>query len=337
MKINKAELQQALETVKSGLASKEIIEQSTSFAFLKGRAITYNDEISISCPVPGLDLEGAVRAEELFKLLTKVTTDEITLEVNGGEIQVHTGRILAGLPLQQEITLPLEEVGSIPDWTPLPDGLLDALKFTQFTCSRDMSRPVLTCIHVDGDEGVVESSDNHRITRYRIKGMEGFSFLIPASVIPALMQINPVRIAMGEGWVHFQAKNEATFSSRVLEGVFPDIAPHIKVLDGVEITFPVGLPDVLERAAIFASRDSVTDEAVEITLAENRMVIRGEGEKGWFEESLNHRYPGESVGFKINPAFLQQALKGLRKCTKGERTLLFEGETWKHAVALFKE
>jgi len=39
MKINKKELKEALEIVKPGLANKEMIEQSTSFAFLKGKVI----------------------------------------------------------------------------------------------------------------------------------------------------------------------------------------------------------------------------------------------------------------------------------------------------------
>ena len=48
MKLNKADLQRALEIVKPGLANKEMIEHSTSFAFINGKVITYNDEISLS-------------------------------------------------------------------------------------------------------------------------------------------------------------------------------------------------------------------------------------------------------------------------------------------------
>ena len=56
MKTNKTKLQTALEIVKPGLANKEIIEQSTSFAFLKGKVVTYNDEVSISHPLKGIEL-----------------------------------------------------------------------------------------------------------------------------------------------------------------------------------------------------------------------------------------------------------------------------------------
>jgi len=77
MNIQKEQLKKALETVKPGLAGKEIIEQSTSFAFMGDRVVTYNDEISISHPVEGLNLTGAIRAEELYQLLSKLKREEI--------------------------------------------------------------------------------------------------------------------------------------------------------------------------------------------------------------------------------------------------------------------
>ncbi len=66
--ISKKKLQEALEIVKPGLSNNEIIEQTTSFAFIDGRVITYNDELSISCPVEELNVQGAVKAEELYQI-----------------------------------------------------------------------------------------------------------------------------------------------------------------------------------------------------------------------------------------------------------------------------
>jgi len=337
MKINKTALQQALETVKPGLGSKEIVEQATSFAFLEGRVVTYNDEVSISCPLPGLAIRGAIRAEELYKLLAKVTEEELEIKVEGGEVLLCAGRASAGLPIQQEIKLPLEEVGAIENWFPVDKLFLEALKFAQYTCSQEASHPVLMCVHVDGSAGLLESSDNFRLTQCTIPVLPGVDFLLPAAVITALLQMKPVEMALGEGWVHFRAASQAVFSARLVEGAFPNIAPYLLVEDGFEINFPITLQDVLQRAAIFSTRDTLADNVVRIRLENRLMIIHGEGEYGWFKEELNYKHKGVPVSFSLNPAFLQQALKGLRKCTKGERTLLFEGETWKHAVALFKE
>ena len=92
MKINKAELQNALEKVKPGLAGKELIEQSTSFSFVNNRVVTYNDEISISHPVKGLEIKGAVKAQALYSFLGKVKKEEIDVEYEDNQIIIKTGR-----------------------------------------------------------------------------------------------------------------------------------------------------------------------------------------------------------------------------------------------------
>ena len=52
MKINRKELLDTLSIVSPGVSNKEMaIEQATTFAFLKDRVVTYNDEISISHPI----------------------------------------------------------------------------------------------------------------------------------------------------------------------------------------------------------------------------------------------------------------------------------------------
>ena len=78
MKIATSKIKEALAIVKPALANKEILEQTTSFAFLNGRVVTYNDEISISHPFES-DFEGAVKAEELYGLLSRTTKEEVSL------------------------------------------------------------------------------------------------------------------------------------------------------------------------------------------------------------------------------------------------------------------
>jgi len=113
MKIKKAELQKALELVKPGLAGKELIEQSTSFAFMGNRVVTYNDEISMSVPlVEGFNLTGAVKAEELYKLLTKLKGDEITLELTENEIQITCGNKGQAYPFRQKLNSPWRNWGT---------------------------------------------------------------------------------------------------------------------------------------------------------------------------------------------------------------------------------
>ena len=129
MKINKEQLQRALEIVKPGLANKELIEQSTSFAFMGGKVITYNDSISVSHPVEGLELEGAVLADNLYKFLGKIKKADVDLVVKDNEIILTTGKATAGLTLQSEIKLPLDETLSERGrWQKLPENFIDHIE-----------------------------------------------------------------------------------------------------------------------------------------------------------------------------------------------------------------
>lgn len=330
--MNKQKLLKALEIVKPGLASQEMIEQSTSFAFVGNRVVTYNDEISISHPIEGMDITGAVKAKELYKLLAKIDKEEIEITVTETELRLTAGKARAGLTFQQEITLPLEEIEKQGEWKLLPDGFLEALKFTQFTCSQDMSKPVLTCINVRKD-GLIESSDNYRITRYQVKEMPVPTFLLPATSARELVKYEITEIAQGQGWIHFRTSDGTIFSCRVFEENFPDTEPLIEV-KGTEITLPDSMNEALSRASIF-SRETYTDtEFVQITLERNKLTVHGKNDTGWYDEMLRVRYKGEVLSFFINPSFLSKILASTNNCLLGDRVIKFQGENWLHIIAL---
>jgi len=204
MKINKSELKAALEKVRPALAQKEIIEQSTHFAFMGNWVVTYNDEISIRCQVPNLDLTGAVSAQELYTFLNRIKVEEIEAEITENEIRLKTGKSTAGLVLHPEIRLPLQEMGEIEEWHELPEGFMEALAFCRFSCSKDMSRPILTCVHVGDD--YMESSDNIRFTYRGLPDGEipVPEFLIPGTTVQDLNRYVVTEIATSKGWVHFR-------------------------------------------------------------------------------------------------------------------------------------
>lgn len=330
--MQRQELLKALEIVKPGLASREIVEQSTSFAFLNGRVVTYNDEISISHPVKGLGVEGAVSAEELYKLLSKIKRDEITIKTTDNEIRLTAGGAKAGLILQQEIKLPLENVEQQGDWSDLPEGLCDALRLTMFSCSRDVSKPILTCANVRED-GYIESSDDWRLTRCKVESMPVSTFLIPAGSVRELVKYDIQQAMAGQGWIHFKTSGDTIFSCRIFEEAFPDITSIMEV-KGQEVSFPRAMGEVLERAAIFSKRDHVLEEEAFVTLKDNKVCVKSEGDTGWFEEEINMRYDGSPISFSINPTFLRDIAEKHQTCVISDDRMKFSGDGWEHVVAL---
>lgn len=333
MKINKTELQKALEIVKPGLANKEIIEQSTTFAFMGDRVVTYNDEISISHPVKGLNLTAAIPAQELYQLLRKTKEKEFELFFEGSEIRLISGRDKAGFAISQEITLPLNEFTLPKKWEKIPDNLLAGIKFCSFSCSRDMSRPILTCVHIRED-GIIEASDGYRITQYKTAKLPVNTLLIPASSTQHLVNMDVIEMAEGDGWGHFRTKEGTVFSCRVFADNYPDTSSLFEV-EGEALEFPKNLGEILDKANVFAKQDFALDQKTEITIAENKMIVRTENAMGWFEAEANIRYKGDPITLIINPQFLQEIAEKELSCVVGKTVLKFEGKNWKHVVALF--
>ena len=334
MKINKTELQKALEIVKPGLANKEMIEHSTSFAFINGQVKTYNDEISLSHPVEGLEIEGAVQATELYQLLSKLKKDDIEITVESNQIIIKaSARSTAGLTLQQDIKLPLEEIGDVGKWKTLPEDFIRHVSFAVGSCSRDMSKPVLTCVHVNKD-GKIEGSDGFRIARCTLeKGMPVKTFLLPAASAIQMVRLQPTKIAEGAGWIHFQTKAGTVMSCRVFEDEFPDVTAFLEV-EGIEVIFPRTILESLDRASVFSKRDHFLDEHITVVLEDNRMKVKSKSLTGWFEEELNMKYTDDSISFDITPYLLRDILNETLTCIICEDRLKFEGGGWVYITTL---
>lgn len=338
MKINRQELVKALEIVRPGLANKEMIEQSTSFAFIGDRVVTYNDEISVSCPVENLDITGAIKAAELYALLSKLTEEEIEIETTDTEILIKGEKAKAGFSLQKEIHLPLIDVEKVSDWKDIPDNLLEVMGFCLFSCSNDMSRPILTCIHLKNTEegAIVESCDNYRCTRYKLDSSIPLDdVLIPHRNVEKLIKYEAQSVAENKGWLYFRMKDGTIFSCRVLEGDYPDLSPILQ-MEGKKILFPKKISSVLEKAAIFTKEEFLTDQSVTVSLENKKMSIQTKGESGWFEGKINIRYSDDPITFAINPTFLKEICEKIQTSCFTDGKIKFIGENWEHVIALKK-
>lgn len=326
-------LLKALTIVKPGLGTKELIEQSTAFAFKDDRVVTYNDEISISHPVEDLNITGAIKAEELYQFLSKVTTDEIDIKINEDETEliVKAGKSKASFTLQNEIKLDLSQLEGKKKWKDLPDEFISALTFVSFCCSKDASTPALTCVHITPDR--MEATDRYRVVRYPVES--SIDLLLPAEAIPVIKSINPSKICVDKQWVHFKNADETILSCRVFSAEFPIVKQFFDI-DGVDLKFPAKLTEILERAAVFAKRDYLYDEAVIITLSEKQITVQATCDSAKFEESTVMKYNGKELTFKIIPHLLRDILKEEATITLAAEKIKFQTDKWEYIAVLSK-
>lgn len=347
MKIDRQKLQEALAIVKPGLATKELLEQTTSFAFLGTRVVTYNDELSVSHPVEGLDFRGAIKAEELYGLLSRLNKGEVDVELTKKELLIQCGRVKAGLALEREIELPIEEeIGLIEDWHSIPDQAQFAkhLKFAMQTCSGDMSQQKLTCVCVRKN-GLVQGSDGFRLVQCKGKKMPVEDFLVSATLVSDIIKIKPQEISISSHWVHFKNAEGTIMSCRTMSIKYLDQSSIDVVLDTnvrYTITFPSKVEDMLERVRQIAKKDFAFDEAVFVSIEGGKIVMRAESEdtKSWVEEKASI-VTDVDVSFRITPMLFDDILKETRICTLAEdmRGAKFTAEdgNWEYYIMLRKE
>ena len=331
--LKRKDLLAVVNKLRPAIASKDVVEQARSVVFKDGFAWSYNDEVAVSHPLPpGIEIEGAVDAGLLSAFLSKAKGDGLALAVVGGELRLTCGRSKAGIAME-EARLPIDKI-PMPedgDWTDLPEEFVAAANRASLACSSDMSTPVLSCVYVCGHYAI--GCDNFRITRTEYKG-EIAECLIPAAAIRHLKEFAPEAFAVVEGWVHFVNKADVVFSSRTVDGDYPDVAPLLDVR-GEEVELPGPLVGALDQAEVFAEAEFEQDESVELEAdGQGTLLVVGRGIGGWFREELEMPEEVAPFKFSVHPGILRDAMALSTKVVVGENALRLGGEGFVHVVAL---
>ena len=332
-KILKEDLLQAIETVKPALGKKELIDQADCIVFMNGRVITYNDTISISHPVLFLEVDGAVNADELHKLLSKLKSSEIEVENNDAEVVLKSGRMKVGFRLHHKIVLPLSNVEEVDEWYDLPDNFCKALDFGAQSCSKDVSQPILTCVHITSN--YIEGSDSMRVSRHQLNTELPFEdCLIPVHIVGHILRFNPTKICLTGGWLHFK-NGDTIFSCRTINDKYP-ITDRFFQGKGLLLNFPMTLSTIIERVRIFAKTKHYLDEVVQVKIENKRITIMGTSSEtgSWFEENANIRYTGMPLEFQITPVLFLSILNQSHVGRINENLIEFTGDDWAYVALL---
>ena len=105
----------------------------------------------------------------------------------------------------------------------------------------------------------------------------------------------------------------------------------------VELKLPKGLPEVLDRASVFAKAQFDSDTMVTVTLKDKKLLIEAKNAAGWFEETLPVRYTDDPIKFVVNPAFLEEMLDKTASCFIGGNKIQFgdqDKDGWTHIIGL---
>ena len=312
MQVNREDLLSALIAVAPGLAAREFIEQSTCYVFGGGLVQTFNDEIACTYPC-GLDVSGAVSAAPLQTLLGKLGEETLEVEAVEGRLEIKAGkRKRAQIRMEAEITLPLDHVEQPKKWHPLHADFAEAVNLIHTSASKRDSNFCLTCVHIAPEW--VEACDNLQAARWPLATGVKKSTLVKRDTIRTIVQLEMNELAETKSWLHFRNPAGLILSCRRHFDEYPPLDNLLAQRgSGQVFTLPGGLAEVLEKAEVF-SGESDANNRVMVRLKPGRMMVRGEGVHGLYEESKKAAYDGPPMEFLIGPQYLNEIAKMNNQC-----------------------
>lgn len=295
MTIQKKDLLKKLGLCMSGIEKgNPILQGADSFIFYKDRIFAYNDMISVSVPIENTEmlaenLEGAVRAEEFYKIINKMPNEEIIFEANDKTWILKSGRAKAELALVEfDYERRLNEIQICDNWIELDDDFVTGLN----VCKMAKNTTPLSGTFIK-DEYIL-STDGYQINRFEMKDCVLPEFWVSDKSMNELLKfskLNKFQKNPTSNWVHFKSENDVVFSVKTLmTSKFP-YNTCCKLLDDVDLSnltkgkFPNEIKDVVERASVF----DVTLEnhpAVKLTIDSEGVEVSSENAIGNYSEKV---------------------------------------------------
>ncbi len=332
MKIKRDGFVAALSEVLPGLSEKAIVEQTDHFILDGDYIRTSNDEIAVSFPFhTGFSL--AVKGDEFFRLISKINSEEIELDVEEGALHISAGKTEAVMVISKEIK------GSViirsRRWYDLPKNFSDAMRFCSFSSGENVGSGLQILNNLWIKDQYVISSDRLRVSKYEMDSKVTTEFLLPTPAAQGLVKVEPISYAVEDAWIHFKNKAGAIFSSRVVEGEYPEEVWGLFTRKGDSVLVPEGLSESIDRAQIFSKEVVGGDDLVRVKIDSKagRLFCRGEGSLGWIEEELKTDFK-KDLEFKVSPEHFIEILEYVKEMLVSDDKIYFSGPNFEHVISL---
>ena len=297
MIIQKKDLLEVLKICMPGIETgSATLQGADTFIFHDGKIFTYNDNISVVVPVDqgGLleeGIEGCIKAEEFFKIVSKFPSDEIKFTVTENNTWLlKCGKAKAEMTLLDfDFKNRLDNIK--PDdekWVKIDDDFIFGLG----TCKMSVNKTQLSGLYVEGKD--IISTDGNQMNCYTMKNTELPKFWISDNSANELLKLNKLIEMQIQGtWVHFKAENGTIFSIKTLQA---DVFPYAKIKAIIDTSspdksqlhskFPKEMFSAIDRAVSF-SIDISEHSAVRLVISKEKIEVSAERNAGKYSEKVN--------------------------------------------------
>lgn len=296
MIIQKKDLLEVLKICMPGIETgSAVLQGADSFIFHDGKVFTYNDIISVVVPVnqEGLleeGIEGCVKAEEFFKIISKFPSDEIKFTVT----ENNTWLLKCGKAKAEMTLLDFDFKNRLNNIAPNEDkwiNINDDFMFGLGTCKMSVNKTQLSGLYIEGKD--IISTDGNQMNCYEMKDMELPKFWISDNSANELLKLNKLVAMQLQGtWAHFKAENGTIFSIKTLQA---DAFPYSKIKTIIDTSspdkaqlhskFPKEMFSAIDRAVSF-SIDISEHSAVRLVISKEKIEVSAERSAGKYNEKV---------------------------------------------------
>ena len=195
--------------------------------------------------------------------------------------------------------------------------LLEMIRQTAFSASKDIARPVLTGVQVTiaGDEITLASADGFRLSEHKARlstpVAEPINALVPAKSLNELAHIlknkgDIVIIAFANGRIVFRTP-DVELATQLIEGEFPDYHQIIPEDHTTRMVVPTdALRKACQQAGVFARNDSLV---ATLDIQEDILEVSAQADElGSSRTQVAVVTEGPGMHIAFNTHFLQDAL-----------------------------
>jgi DNA polymerase III sliding clamp (beta) subunit (PCNA family) len=287
-------LKKVLPGVETG---RTVLDGVDTFTVKEGFIHSYNDIISISSKLPDelKALTGCIKAEEFYKIISKLPSEEIDISTEKENIWIlKSGQCVVEVSIMQEgsekYAVEIVKERSDKEWNGLPEDFIEGVKRSKISRKYQSAYAGLFFM-----KDSIYSVDTKIANRFKFKkeGIGNAKFMISDASANELVKFEIKRFTVGGAWIHFCTDSSVYFSCRKLQSA--DEFPVDKIKDlfkkytdcsfEIEGKLPKELSAACDRASIFAY-DDAEKNIIKLTLSSEQIDIYAERNTGKYVEKI---------------------------------------------------
>jgi DNA polymerase-3 subunit beta len=275
-----------------------------------------------------IDINGAttVSAHTLFDIVRKLAEgSQVELAVAGDKMTIIANRSRFSLATLKRDDFPVIAETDLPTAFQLSArDLRDVIDSTRFAISTEETRYYLNGIYVHAVDGPTAklravATDGHRLARIEIDLPEGAAdmpgIIIPRKCIAEVRKLldecaddAAIDISLSTSKIRFRFSAEATLTSKLIDGTFPDYSRVIPIANDKLLKIDSkSLSEGVDRVAAIATTEKT--RAVKLSLAHDRVTLSVTSpENGTAAEDVPADYSGAEFEVGFNYRYLLDIL-----------------------------